>query len=79
MADSKAPTHIAYTRQRITKTRFAWLQIGKGRQDSNGLFNGRLDRLPIGGFSGYVYFAPIGEAPPEPEPQRPDDTGEEEG
>jgi hypothetical protein len=32
-----------------------------------------LDRLPIGGFTGYVYLAPVGTQPPviEPTPQRP--------
>lgn len=73
MTHSKSPTHAAYTRQRISKTRFVWLEIGKGRMDSNGVFHGLLDRMPIGGFSGYVYFARMGEQPPEPEPERPDD------
>jgi hypothetical protein len=72
MADSKAPTHIAYSRQRIGKTSFVWLEIGQGRLDGDGVFHGLLDRLPIGGFSGHVYFAPIGGPPPEEEPQRPD-------
>jgi len=31
--------------------------------------------MPIGGFTGYVYFAPIGEEPPEPKPERLDDAG----
>jgi hypothetical protein len=26
-----------------------------------------LDRLPVGGWHGYAYFAPIGAKPPEPE------------
>jgi hypothetical protein len=77
MADSKAPTHTAYSRQRISKTRSIWLEIGKGRLDGNGVFHGLLDRMPIGGFSGYCYFAPIGAAPPEEEPQRPDDAAED--
>jgi hypothetical protein len=47
--------------------------------DRNGVFHGFLDRLPIGGFSGYVHFAPIGEAPPDAEPQRPDEPEEEDG
>ena len=77
MADSKSPTHTAYSRQRISKTRSIWLEIGKGRLDGNGVFHGLLDRMPIGGFSGYVYFAPIGALPPEEDPQRPDDAGED--
>jgi hypothetical protein len=77
MADTKAPTHTAYSRQRISKTRSIWLEIGKGRLDENGGFHGLLNRMPIGGFSGHVYFAPIGNTPSEDEPQRPDDAGED--
>ena len=77
MADTKAPTHIAYTRQRISKTRVLWLEIGKGRMDGNGIFHGILNRLPIGGFSGYVHFTPIGAPAPEEEPQRPAALGED--
>jgi hypothetical protein len=77
MADSKAPTHIAYSRQRVGKTSFVWLEIGKGRLDNDGVFHSFLNRMPIGGWSGYVYFAPIGIPPPEEEPQRPDDSGED--
>jgi hypothetical protein len=48
--------------------------------DSNGAFYGFIDRLPVGVFTGYVYFAPIGETPPDPEPQpqRPAEPSEEE-
>jgi hypothetical protein len=79
MADDTAPTHNAYCKQRLSKTRFIWLEIGKGRLDNNGVFHGLLNRTPIGGFNGYVYFAPIGGAPPEEEPQRPDDIDGEDG
>jgi hypothetical protein len=78
MTDSKSPTHTAFAMKRINKNRSLWMEIGKGRLDSNGAFHGLLDRLPIGGFTGYVHFARIGTEPPGPEPQRPDDTGEEE-
>jgi hypothetical protein len=71
MADPKAPTHSAFTRKRLGKRHFTWLEIGKGRLDSDGIFHGILDRTPIGGFDGYVYFAPIGQEPPDPEPERP--------
>lgn len=30
-----------------------------------------IDLMPVGGFNGYVYFAPVGTEPPAPEPQRP--------
>jgi hypothetical protein len=83
MADNKAPTHVAYTKKWLTKKQFVWLEIGKGRQDGDGTFQSFLDRLPIGGFNGYVYFAPIGALPPEPddvssEPVRPGPPGEQE-
>jgi hypothetical protein len=71
MPDEKAPTHVAYAMKRLSKTRFIWLEIGRGRLDKDGVFHGFLDRMPIGGFTGYVYFAPIGTQPPLPEPERP--------
>jgi hypothetical protein len=38
----------------------------------------RLDRLPIGGFTGHIDLSPVGVKPPDPDPQseRPDDGGE---
>lgn len=73
MADNKTPTHTAFTLKREGKRHSKWLETGKGRLDSNGVFHAFLDRLPVGGFSGYVYFALVGETPPDPEPtpQRP--------
>ncbi|MEO7142479.1 MAG: hypothetical protein ABI165_03150 [Bryobacteraceae bacterium] len=71
MADSKTPRHTAFAMKRRSKTRFIWLEIGTGRLDSNGVFHGIRDRLPVGGFTGYVYYAPIGEKPPDAEPERP--------
>src|ERR1017187_5721845 len=76
MPDEKAPTHVAYAVKRLSKTRFIWLEIGRGRLDSNGVFHGFLDRMPIGGFTGYVHFAPIGPEPPLPEPERPASSSE---
>ena len=62
----------------MNETRFIWLEIGKGRLDSDGAFHGFIDRLPVGGFSGYVYFGRIGTEPPAPEPERPGEpTGDE--
>jgi hypothetical protein len=69
MPDSKEPTHNAFAMKRLTKTRSVWLDIGTGRLDGNGAFHGFIDRLPVGGFTGYVYFAPDGEMPPDPEPK----------
>jgi hypothetical protein len=81
MAEENAPTHIAYVKKHYTKKVFVWLEVGKGRQDKNGNFHGMLDRLPIGGFNGYVCYVPVGSKPPEPEPDRPGaggDPGEDE-
>jgi hypothetical protein len=74
MADtSKAPTHTAFALKREGKKYGKWLEIGKARQDANGVIHLFLDRTPIGGFNGYAYLAPIGAEPPvfDPEPQRP--------
>lgn len=78
MTDPKAPTHSAFTRRRLGRRHFVWLEIGKGRLDEDGTFHGFLDRLPIGGFDGYVYFAPTGIKPPQVEPQadRPDENSD---
>jgi hypothetical protein len=70
MAD-RTPTHTAFALKREGKRHGRWLEIGTARQDSTGVIHAFLDRTPIGGFNGYVYFAPIGIAPPLPEPERP--------
>jgi hypothetical protein len=69
MSDDKAHTHSAYTRKRSGNRQVIWLEIGRGRLDADQAFHGLLDRVPIGGFDGYVYFAPIGTLPPNPEPK----------
>ena len=70
MADPKPRTHTAFTMQRIGKKFGRWLEVGSGRIDQDGihLF---LDRLPVGGFTGYVRLTPHGTPPPQPQPQRP--------
>ena len=75
-ADPKARTHTAYTMQRIGKKLGRWLEIGSGRieGDSVHVF---LDRLPIGGFTGYVRLIPCGERLPEGEAQRPEVAADE--
>jgi hypothetical protein len=78
MADSTEPTHNAFTLKREGKRYGRWLEIGTGRLDSAGIFHGNLDRLPIGGFNGYVHFAPIGTHPQLPEPERPAKPSDEE-
>lgn len=77
MADPPKPrTHTAYTPQRVGKKLGRWLEVGTGRIDAAGvdLF---IDRLPVGGFTGFVRLVPNGALPPEPKPQRPGDESEE--
>ncbi len=76
MTDSKAPTHTAFALKREGKKYGRWLDIGSARQESTGVIHLFLDRLPIGGFNGYAYLAPIGEQPPQSEPERPGDPSE---
>ena len=71
MADSKAPTHTAFALKREGKKHGRWLETGTARQEETGVIHLFLDRTPIGGFNGYVYLAPIGTQPPQPEPERP--------
>jgi len=70
MADPKARTHTAFTMQRVGRKFGRWLEIGGGRIDQDGvhLF---IDRLPVGGFTGYVRLTTSRELPPLPQPKRP--------
>lgn len=78
--DPKAPTHIAYGRIQFGRRFGPWLEIGVGRLDSDGVFHAMPNRAPTGGaFSGYTYYAPIGAAPPDQEPERPAEASEDEG
>jgi hypothetical protein len=67
---AKTRTHTAFTMQRMGKKLGRWLEIGSGRIDPEGV-HVFLDRLPVGGFTGYVRLTPNDEPPPLPEPQRP--------
>ena len=49
-----------FCHEREGKKHGRWLEIGTARQDSSGVIHAFLDRTPIGGFNGYVYFAPVG-------------------
>ena len=73
MADtSKTLTHTAFAVKRDMKRHGRWLEIGKARFEKDGGAHVFLDRLPVGGFTGYVYLAPFGAQPPAlEEPQRP--------
>lgn len=68
MKSRKQPphTHIAYASKRegtrrLPRVRF--LEIGTARIDESG-YHVFLDRLPIGGFTGYLRLWPIGSTPP---------------
>jgi hypothetical protein len=83
MADApkKKPTHTAYAMKRLGRKFVRWLEVGTGRHNQDGSFQAFLDRTPIGGWTGAVYFAPIGSPPPEPPPERrapQDATGDDE-
>lgn len=62
MADNTSagarPTHTAFAMQRIGKNLTRSLEIGTGRIDPDDIVHVYLDRLPIGGFSGYVRLLP---------------------
>ena len=77
MPDPKARTHTAWSMQRIGKRFGPWLEVGSGRIDQDGV-HVYLDRLPVGGFNGYVRLTPKGEPPPMPQPQRPAPAGDDE-
>jgi len=81
MADNADPTHTALVKQFLDRARkhFVWLEIGAGRLNKDGTFDSMLNRMPIGGFNGHVHFIRIGQKPPEPEPQRPDEPEAEDG
>lgn len=79
-ADTREKTHTAFAVRREGKKFFRWIEIGQARYDPHsGVGHLFLDRLPVGGFNGYVYLSPHGvePPPPEPEPQRPGGQAEE--
>jgi hypothetical protein len=75
MADAagKKPTHTAFALKREGKRQQfrRWLEIGIGWQREDGSFQGFLDRTPIGGWTGFVHFAPVDQGPPPLPPERP--------
>jgi hypothetical protein len=69
-------THTAFALKRETRTSWRWLEIGGATIENdgrNGTHRVRLDRLPIGAFTGEFLLQPIGMKPPDPlpEPERP--------
>jgi hypothetical protein len=68
--DSRSPTHTAYGFKREGRKFGRWLEIGTARTEGQVIapIHVRLDRLPIGGFTGGVLLLPNGQEPPLPEP-----------
>lgn len=66
---SKTPgTHVAYVLRRETRTRSRYIEIGFANIEPDGVAGRhyvRLDRLPVGGFSGHIILHPHGDRPPE--------------
>jgi len=62
----KPPTHTAFALKREgPRMRYRrWLEIGTGRCGEDGSFTAYLDRTPLGGWTGYVHFVPVGKEPP---------------
>ncbi|MBV9152699.1 MAG: hypothetical protein JO204_13075 [Alphaproteobacteria bacterium] len=84
MNEEKPRTHTAWAIQQQRARRFAYmraLEIGQGRIDAEGVHI-FLDRMPLGGFSGYIKLLPNGVKPAMAAiPQRPgsdEDNPEEE-
>ena len=84
MAENKnkiAPTHSAYAFKREGRKFGRWLEIGTAQAEGQVTvpIRVRLDRLPIGGFTGGVLLSPIGTEPPlpEPRPRRPGQVDED--
>ena len=75
---NRAPTHTAWAIKREGKKFGRWLEIGVARVDEGETVHVFLDRLPIGGFTGYVRLTPQGETPPLPQPQRPTTSDDDE-
>jgi hypothetical protein len=74
-SSAKAPaTHTAFALQRMGKKFTRLLEIGTARKDPDDTMHVFLDRLPIGGFSGYVRLVPYGA---EPTAQRPAECGDD--
>jgi hypothetical protein len=74
--DTTLNNRIAYTRRPEGRRRQKlgpWLEIGRGRVDADGVVRVFLDRMPVGGFSGFVCLAlPDMPPPADPQPTRPD-------
>ena len=75
MAETKAPTHIAYALKREARARSRYIEIGHARIEKDGdVHHVFLDRLPIGGFTGHIFISPANVKPPDlQEPERPDE------
>jgi hypothetical protein len=75
MTAKPPPTHMALAYRREGRRFGRWLEVGMARTETDGAIRVFLDRLPIGGFTGYLHLSPIGASPP-PEPAPPDEDSE---
>ena len=63
MAEKRSSTHRAYATKREGDS-VRYLEIGVATMHSDGKgFDVQLDRLPIGGFNGYILVRPSGAKP----------------
>jgi hypothetical protein len=67
----KPMTHTVFALHRSgsRRTPGRWVEVGVARIESGANdHHVYLDRLPVGGFSGRLYLAPVGIKPPDPTP-----------
>jgi len=80
MAETKPPTHTAYTLKRETRVRSRYIEIGHAHvaTEPGNVHHVFIDRLPVGGWTGHVFLSPVNVQPPDPqpEPERPATGGE---
>jgi hypothetical protein len=58
----KKPTHRAYCTKRVSRTAVMFLECGTGRVSEDGKgFDVHLDRVPVGGFNGFIRLRPLHE------------------
>ena len=73
-------THTAYAYQRTGRKSGRLLEVGSGRIDRDrDIVHVVMNRQPYGGGTGYIVLSPHGVKPPPPqaEPQRPGENGDE--
>jgi hypothetical protein len=79
-AENKEFTHTAWAQKWVGQKFSHLMEVGSARIDGEGKVHVFLDRMPVGGFNGYIYVSPIGVKPPSPkqEPKRPGEASAQE-